>query len=93
MVTVTSQPLRGDRQWAVADAKARFSEMIDRALSEGPQLITRNGQKTVIVVSAEEWERRTRRQGNLAEFFAASPLRDSGLEVERLRDGPRDVTL
>ena len=60
--------------WAVAEAKARFSQMIDRALADGPQTITRKGQKAVVVVSAEEWQRKTKRKGNLAEFFAASPF-------------------
>jgi prevent-host-death family protein len=81
------------RAWTVADAKARFSQVIDRALTEGPQLVTRHGRKAVIVVSAEEWERRTRRKGNLAEFFAASPLRNSGIDLERLGDPPREIEL
>ena len=79
--------------WTVATAKARLSEVIDRALTDGPQTITRNGRLTVVVVSAEEWERKTKRKGNLAEFFAASPLRDSGLAIERLPDGPREIDL
>jgi len=77
----------------VAEAKARLSELIDRALTDGPQTITRNGRKAVIVVSAEDWERRTRRRGNLAEFFASSPLRDVELDLDRLPDGPRDIPL
>ncbi|MGH7718612.1 MAG: type II toxin-antitoxin system prevent-host-death family antitoxin [Gemmatimonadaceae bacterium] len=79
------------RSWAVAEAKARLSEVIDRALSKGPQIITRNGREVVVVVSAEEWERKARRKGNLAEFFAASPLRGSGVPIERLRNAPRDI--
>ena len=79
--------------WSVADAKARLSEVIARALSDGPQTITRNGRKTVVVVSAEEWERKTGRSGNLAEFFASSPLSGSGLTIERAKDGPRHVEL
>jgi hypothetical protein len=47
----------------------------------------------VVVVAAEEWERKTRRQGTLADFFAASPLGESGLEIERSQDGPRDTDL
>ena len=82
-----------DHTWGVAEAKARLSEVIDRALSHGPQTITRSGKKTVIVVSADEWERRTRRRDSLADFFAASPLRGSGLEIERVQDGPRDIEL
>jgi prevent-host-death family protein len=80
-------------KWPVAEAKARFSEMIDRAPKDGPQTITRKGKPTVVVVSAEEWQRKTKRTGNLAEFFAASPLRSSGLKVKRAKDGPRVVDL
>jgi prevent-host-death family protein len=79
--------------WKVADAKARFSELIDKALREGAQEITRHGKRTVVVVAAEEWDRKARRHGNLVEFLDASPLRGSGLEIERLRDRPRDVEL
>jgi prevent-host-death family protein len=79
--------------WSVADAKARLSEVIDRALSQGPQTITRKGRKAVVVVSAEEWERKTKRTGNLAEFFAGSPLRGSGIPIERTKDDPREIDL
>jgi prevent-host-death family protein len=79
--------------WSVAAAKAKFSEVIDRALSEGPQTITRNGRSAVVVVAADEWERKTKRSGNLAEFFARSPLRGSRLRLDRMRDGPRDLDL
>jgi prevent-host-death family protein len=79
--------------WTVAEAKAKFSEVIDKACTNGPQLITKNGRRAAIVVSAEEWERKTHRPGNLAEFFAQSPLRGSNLEAPRLRDGPRKVKL
>ena len=79
--------------WKVADAKARFSELIERALHEGAQEITRHGRRTVVVVSATEWDRRARRQGSLVEFLDRSPLKDSGLKVERPPDLPRDVQL
>jgi prevent-host-death family protein len=93
LVMMTSQQHPDAREWAVADAKAHFSEVIDRALSHGPQVVTRNGKRTVVVVPVEDWERRKNRQGNLAEFFAASPLRGSGLTVRRTRDAPRDLGL
>ena len=93
MVTMTSQATAHSREWPVADAKAHFSEMIDRALSEGPQVVTRKGKRTVIVVPVEEWERRVKRHGSLAEFFASSPLRGSELKVERARDLPHRLSL
>jgi len=79
--------------WTVADAKARFSQLIDSARTRGPQIITKNGRTAVVVVSAEEWERKAHRVGNLAEFFAESPLRDSGAVIVRLKDEPRDIGL
>jgi prevent-host-death family protein len=82
-----------DTHWTVAQAKAKLSEVIERARSGGPQTITRNGRTAVVVVDAQEWERRTRRTGNLAEFFAASPLSKSGLKVKRSKDRPRKVAL
>jgi prevent-host-death family protein len=83
----------GAGTWTVAEAKAKFSEVIDRAEASGPQIITRHGRTAAVVVAAEEWERKTKRAGNLAEFFAASPLRGSGLKVARRKDRPRPVDL
>ncbi len=81
------------QSWTVAEAKAKFSEIIQRAMSEGPQTITRNGHTTAVVVGAEEWQRKTQRVGNLAEFFAASPLRASGLKIRRFKERPRKTNL
>ena len=81
------------RKWGVASAKAKLSSLIRRARSEGPQTITRGGREAVVVVSAEEWERKTKRQGNLAEFLAASPLRGSRLRLKRSKDKGRKVEL
>ena len=79
--------------WTVAEAKAKFSELVDQVRTGGPQTITKHGQPTVVVVAAEEWERKTRRVGSLADFFAESPLRGSGLKAPRNDDGPRQVDL
>lgn len=81
------------RAWTVAEAKAKFSELIERARSRGPQTITRNGHSAVVVVSAEEWARKTKRVGNLAEFFAASPLAGSDLKLDRIKGEPREIDL
>jgi prevent-host-death family protein len=67
-----------DTNWTVTGAKARFSEVIERAQS-APQTITRNGKPIVVVVSAEEWPRKTARKGTLAEFLLNSPLRGADL--------------
>ena len=79
--------------WTVADAKAQLSEVIDKAHREGPQTITKNGRTTAVVVSIEEWERKTARTGSLAEFLFASPLRGADLDVERSKDDAREIEL
>jgi len=78
--------------WTVARAKARLSEVIERAQSS-PQTITRNGKPSVVVVSAEEWQRKTERKGTLAQFLLDSPLRGADLDLERMRDEARDLAL
>jgi prevent-host-death family protein len=82
-----------DGMWTVAEAKAKFSRVIEEARTHGPQTVTRNGRSAVVVVSAEEWERKTRRKGTLADFLAASPLRDSGIDLTRIKDEPREIDL
>ena len=79
--------------WTVAEAKAKFSEVIDRAAKNGPQTVTRNGRTAAVVVAAEEWERKTKRTGNLAEFLGSSPLRRSNLKIPRRKDRPGKVDL
>ena len=80
-------------KWTVAEAKARFSDVIAQAQSGRPQTITKHGRATAVIVSAAEWERKTKRSGSLAAFFAASPLRESGIETERRQDPPRTTGL
>lgn len=83
----------GAPSWTVAEAKAKFSEIIERAMAEGPQTITRHGRTAAVVVGAEEWQRKTKRAGNLAEFFAGSPLRGSKLKIRRSKSQPRKISL
>jgi len=80
-------------EWTVAEAKARFGELIDRAQSGRPQTITQYGRKAVVVVAAKDWKRNTKRIGNLAEFFAASPLPGTDVKIGRLSGRVRKVNL
>jgi prevent-host-death family protein len=84
---------RKKRIWIVAEAKARLETLVERARACGPQLIVRNGRVAAVLVSGRDWERKVNRAGSLVEFFAASPLRGSGLVVERARDTAREIDL
>ena len=78
--------------WTLAGAKTRLSEVLDRAQA-APQIITRNGKPSAVIVSAEEWARKSMRKATLAEFLLASPLRGADIELERQHDMPCDHTL
>ena len=82
------QPVRTGQ---LKDARANFSTLVDKAISDGPQIVTRNGKKAVVVVSMEEWMRREPRRSDLVDFFANSPLREEGIEIDRQRDYPREI--
>lgn len=77
-----------DNEWQLQDAKNKLSEVINLALSKGPQLITRRGEKTVVLLSYAEYEKLCKAQGKLTDFFRASPLaetsisRDTGMSRE-----------
>lgn len=43
--------------WQVQDAKARFSELLDACVTEGPQVVTRRGTETAVLVPIDEWKR------------------------------------
>ncbi|HXY78229.1 MAG TPA: type II toxin-antitoxin system Phd/YefM family antitoxin [Candidatus Acidoferrales bacterium] len=77
--------------WQVQEAKARFSEMLDHALKEGAQTVTRHGKPVAVIVSVEEYRRMRKRQGSLKALLAAAPL--EGVEIMRSRDTGRRIRL
>ena len=70
--------------WQVQDAKARFSEMLETSLAEGPQIVTRRGVETAVLVPIEQWRRleRMTRQG-LKELLMAPEARTNTLTPPR----------
>lgn len=64
--------------WQVQDAKARFSELLETSLAEGPQIVTKRGVETAVLVSIEEWRRleRMTRPDLKALLLASEPRTD-----------------
>lgn len=84
------------KEWQLQDAKARFSELFRLAYERGPQRVTKHGREAVVVLSEEEFARLNEPKGgtgSLAEFFAASPLRGSGIHLDRRPDYGRKIKL
>src|ERR1700723_2431205 len=82
-------------RWRLQDAKARFSELVRRVRSEGPQHVTVHGRDEVVVIAAEDFRRL---KGDLTgealiAAMQASPYRDINTEPRRAPMPVRDVTL
>lgn len=81
--------------WALQDAKARLSELVRKAKSEGPQRITIHGREEVVVLSADDYRRvKGLRSGQaLVELLRDSPLRDVDMDRPPSRGRVRGVDL
>jgi prevent-host-death family protein len=88
-------PKRPPGHWLLQDAKARFSELVRKVRSEGPQHVTVHGRDEVVVIAAEDFRRlQGERSGQaLIEAFRASPHRELDLEAKRMKMPVRDVSL
>lgn len=77
--------------WQLQEAKSRFSELVSRSLTEGPQLVTRRGEDAVIVISAPEYQRLVNAQSLFAVLNAAP--RGEPLEITRTSEPVRELVL
>ena len=78
--------------WQLQEAKQKFSQLVQRALDEGPQVVTRHGQTVVVVVSAEEYRRLKGSRPDFKEFLLQGPDL-SVLDLDRATELPREVDL
>ena len=79
--------------WQLQEAKSRFSEMVERTLEKGVQIVTRHGHKTVVILPFDEYERLTKRSVSLSQFLLTSPLAGSELIIERDKSTPRSLEI
>jgi prevent-host-death family protein len=78
--------------WQLQEAKQRFSELVRRALEEGPQVVTRRGEEVVVIVGAQEFDRLSRAEEDFKAFLLSAPDLD-GLEIQRDRSTSRKAEL
>jgi len=80
-------------KWQLQEAKNHLSEVVRKARTEGPQVITLHGEDAAIVVSTKDYQKLARRKGRLVEFFRKSPLVGVDLDLRRSRDTGRKIRL
>ena len=78
--------------WQVQDAKARLSEVIERARTEGPQTITRHGTERAVLLSIEDYRALAAHKPDFKAHLLGGPKIDD-FSVERARDTGRSVDL
>jgi prevent-host-death family protein len=69
--------------WQLQEAKNKFSRVVENAVNDGPQIITKRGVKVAIVISFADYQEMVAARGKLSPFFRDSPLVDSQLDLTR----------
>ena len=82
--------------WPFKEAEKQFGTLVENALAHGTQTVTRQGEPLVQIVPMKKPPARRSRppkKQKLSEFFARSPLKGVELDLERIKDYPRDLDL
>jgi prevent-host-death family protein len=78
--------------WQVHKAKARFSELLEQAAGEGPQIIAKRGTERAVVLSIDEYHRLVQAKPNLRDYLLCGPQVDD-FEIERSKERGREIDL
>lgn len=79
-----------EKQWQLQEAKNKFSEVVDKAIDEGAQVITRRGIEVAIVLSYAEYRQMIASKKKISEFFRESPLVEEDLNLSRDKSDVRE---
>jgi len=79
--------------WQLQDAKSKFSQLVECAMTDEPQIVTKHGHNAVVVLSYKNYEAMTKPSNSLVEFLKNSPLAEAELDISRSHDFPRDIEL
>ncbi len=77
------------RKVSVFEGKNKFSELVTNAAKGEPQVITKNGRETAVIISIDDYRRLSTPKESLSEFLLNSPLRGSGIDLTRSKDTGR----
>lgn len=81
------------KKWQLQEAKNKFSEVVRKASEEGPQMVTKHGKDSVVVLSAEDYRKLEQPKTSLFEFFQNSPLSKVEIDLKRDKSPARSVEL
>jgi len=79
--------------WQLQDAKSKFSQLVENAISNEPQFVTKHGNNAVVILSFEEYKKITKPKVDLLSFLKNSPLAEFEIDISRNRELPRNIDL
>lgn len=79
--------------WQMQHAKARLTELVSQANTQGPQTINIRGKAAAVVLSMKDFINISDKKPNIVEFFQSSPLKGLNLKIERNQSIPRKINL
>jgi antitoxin Phd len=79
--------------WQLQEAKNKFSSLVDKAHQDGPQIVTRHGKESVVVIAIEDYQKMSRPKSDLLSFFRKSPLFGQDIDLARDKNPSRDIEL
>jgi len=82
-----------ERRWQLQEAKNKFSKLVKLARQDGPQIVTKHGQETAVLLSIDDYRKLVRPKTGLVQFFQKSPLADAELDLTRSKETARDIEL
>ena len=82
-----------ENTWQLQDAKNKFSNLVNKAQKNGPQIVTKHGKEAVVVLAFEDFKKLSRSKNSLCKFLKNSPLAKLDLKINRNKDLPREINL
>ncbi|MBU0483140.1 MAG: type II toxin-antitoxin system Phd/YefM family antitoxin [Proteobacteria bacterium] len=79
--------------WQLQEAKNKFSNLVDKAHHEGPQVVTKHGKESVVIIAIEDYQKLNKPKSDLISFFNKSPLSGINLDLTRDKSSSRDIEL
>ena len=79
--------------WQLQDAKSKFSHLVEKAMGNEPQFVTKYGNNAVVILSYEEYKKITKPKADLVSFLRNSPLAEISMDISRDKALPREIKL
>ena len=79
--------------WQLQEAKNKFSHLVEKAHHDGPQIVTRHGKESVVILAIQDYRKLSRPESDLITFFKNSPLTSANIDLSRDKSPSRDIEL